>query len=110
MRYDVRISNQAEADLRSIFEYIAFELQSVQNAVGQLDRLEESILSLDQMPDRYRAYEKEPWHNRGLRVMPVDNYVVFYIPDHDTKVVNIVRVMYGGRDIDAQLTRFTKIQ
>lgn len=110
MRYDVRISNQAEADLRTIFEYIAFELQSVQNAVGQLDRLEESILSLDQMPDRYRAYEKEPWHNRGLRVMPVDNYVVFYIPDHDTKVVNIVRVMYGGRDIDAQLTRFTKIQ
>lgn len=109
MRYDVQISNQAEADLRSIFEYIAFELQSVQNAVGQLDRLEESILSLDQMPDRYRAYEKEPWHSRGLRVMPVDNYLVFYIPNHDTKVVNIVRVMYGGRDIDAQLTRFTKI-
>ena len=109
MRYDVQISNQAEADLRSIFEYIAFELQSVQNAVGQLDRLEESILSLDQMPDRYRAYEKEPWHSRGLRVMAVDNYLVFYIPNHEKKVVNIVRVMYGGRDIDAQLTRFTKI-
>lgn len=108
MRYDVRISNQAEADLRSIFEYIAFELQSVQNAVGQLDRLEESILSLDQMPDRYRAYEKEPWHSRGLRVMPVDKYLVFYIPNHDAKVVNIVRVMYGGRDIGAQLTRFMK--
>lgn len=108
MRYDVRISNQEEADLRSIFEYIAFELQSVQNAVGQLDRLEESILSLDQMPDRYRAYEKEPWHSRGLRVMPVDKYLVFYIPNHDAKVVNIVRVMYGGRDIDAQLTRFMK--
>ena len=30
------------------------------------------------------------------------------IPDHTAKVVNIVRVMYGGRDIDAQLTRFTK--
>ena len=66
MIYDVQISNQAESDLRSIFEYIAFELQSVQNAAGQLDRLEESILSLDQMPDRYRAYEKEPWHSRGL--------------------------------------------
>lgn len=85
MRYDVQISNQAEADLRSIFEYIAFELQSVQNAVGQLDRLEESILSLDQMPDRYRAYEKEPWHSRGLRVMAVDNYLVFYIPNHEKK-------------------------
>lgn len=109
MIYDVQISIQAESDLRSIFEYIAFELQSVQNAAGQLSRLEESINSLDQMPERFRRYDKEPWRSRGLRVMPIDNYVVLYIPNHDTKVVNIVRVMYGGRDVDAQLSRFTKI-
>lgn len=108
MIYDIQISEQAEADIRNIFEYIAFELQSILNAVGQLERLEKSINSLDRMPDRHRAYEKEPWRSRGLRVMPVDNYLVFYIPDHAAKVVNIVRVMYGGRDIDAQLTRFTK--
>ena len=41
--------------------------------------------------------------------MPVDNYLVFYIPNHEAQVVNIVRVMYGGRDTDAQLARFTKI-
>ena len=40
MIYDVQILNQAENDLRSIFEYIAFELQSVPNAAGQLSRLE----------------------------------------------------------------------
>ncbi|MGN0652381.1 MAG: type II toxin-antitoxin system RelE/ParE family toxin [Gemmiger sp.] len=109
MNYDVQISAQAEEDLRSIFSYIAFELQSLQNAERQLDRLEENILSLEQMPNRHKAYEKEPWHSRGLRVMPVDNYLVFYIPNHEAKVVNIVRVMYGGRDTDAQLARFTKI-
>lgn len=108
MIFDIQISSQAESDLRGIFEYIAFELQSVQNAVGQLARIEESINSLDQMPDRFRAYDKEPWKSRGLRVMPVDNYIVFYIPNHETNVVNIVRVMYSGRDIDTQLSRFTK--
>lgn len=108
MIFDVQISSQAESDLRGIFEYIAFELQSVQNAVGQLARIEESINSLDQMPNRFRAYDKEPWKSRGLRVMPVDNYIVFYVPNHETNVVNIVRVMYGGRDIDTQLSRFTK--
>ena len=40
MTYDVRISEQADIDLRSIFEYIAFELQAPENAAGQLDRLE----------------------------------------------------------------------
>ena len=73
-------------------------LQSPENARGQLDRLEEQILSLDTMPERYRKYEKEPWKSRGLRVLPVDNYVVLYIPDSDKKVVTILRVMYAGRD------------
>ena len=103
MRYQIIISSQAETDLRGIFEYIAYELKSVQNAVGQLNRLEESIFSLNQMPERFRRYSREPWHSRGLRVMPVDHYLVFYIPNHDEKSVGIVRVMYGGRDIGVQL-------
>ena len=39
MIYDIVISDQAEIDLRGIFEYIAFELQAPENASGQLDRL-----------------------------------------------------------------------
>ena len=108
MTFQINITRQAEDDLRNVFEYIAYELQSVQNAAGQLGRLEKAILSLDQMPMRYRTYEKEPWHSRGLRVMPVDNYLVFYIPYPDALTVEIIRVMYGGRDIDTQLNRITK--
>ena len=108
MTYDVQITAQAESDLRSIFEYIAYEVQSVQNAIGQLERLEQSISSLDQMPERFRAYLNEPWHGRGLRVMPVDHYLVFYIPSHESKTVHIVRVLYGGQDIEQQLNRFTQ--
>ncbi len=106
MNYEVRLTTEAENDLRGIFEYIAFELQLPQNAAGQLDRLEQSIMSLDQMPERFRVYEKEPWHSRDLRIMPVDNYLVFYIPNHEEQTVKIMRVIYGGRDIDKQLNRF----
>ena len=108
MIYEVELSEQADSDLRGIFEYIAFELQSPENASGQLDRLEEQILSLDNMPERYRKYENEPWKSRGLRVLPVDNYVIFYIPDSNKKIVTILRVMYAGRDIDNQLRLYTK--
>lgn len=106
MIFQINITRQAEDDLRNVFEYIAYELQSVQNAAGQLGRLEKAIFSLDQMPMRYRAYEKEPWHSRGLRVMPVDNYLVFYIPYPDTLTVEIIRVMYGGRDILERSSNF----
>ena len=72
MIYEVEVSEQADSDLREIFEYIAFELQSPQNASGQLDRLEEQILSLDTMPERYRKYEKEQWKSHELHILPVD--------------------------------------
>ena len=108
MIYEVEVSEQADRDLRGIFEYIAFELQSPENASGQLARLEVQILSLTTMPERYRQYEKEPWKSRGLRVLPVDNYVVFYIPDNGKKIVTILRVMYARRDIDNQLNFHTK--
>lgn len=105
MIFEIEISDQADADLRNIYEYIAFELQSPENAGGQLDRLEERIMSLDQMPERFREYENEPWRSRGLHIMPVDNYCVLYIPDAENAVVTIIRVMYGGRDIETQLKK-----
>ncbi|MGM9941699.1 MAG: type II toxin-antitoxin system RelE/ParE family toxin [Bulleidia sp.] len=108
MTYEIEVSEQADSDLRGIFEYIAFELQSPENAKGQLDCLEKRILSLDMMPERYRKYDKEPWKSRGLRVMPVDHYVVFYIPDSDKKVVTILRIMYAGQDQEKQLDLHTK--
>ncbi|MBQ8401784.1 MAG: type II toxin-antitoxin system RelE/ParE family toxin [Clostridia bacterium] len=62
------------------------------------------------MPGRFRLYDKEPWRSRGLRIMPVDNYLVFYIPDTENETVSIIRIMYGGRDIDAQLRKHTKTE
>lgn len=103
MSYDVTLTPKAKHDLREIYRYIVEELQAAQNAAGQLERLEEKILKLDEMPERFRVYDREPWRSRNLRVMPVDNYLVFYIPDHEARTVTVLRVMYGGRDIDAQL-------
>ncbi len=109
MTFEVRLSDQAKQDLGDIYDYIALDLQNPLAAEGLLSRLEKAILKLDEMPERYRAYEKEPWHSRGLRVMPVEHYIVYYIPDTNRCVINIVRVLYGGRDTDAQLRKTKKI-
>ena len=64
-------------------EYIAFKLRSAINAAGQLERLEKAISGLDTMPERYVLYGAGKWAERGLRKMPVDNYLVYYIPDRE---------------------------
>ena len=105
MSYEVTLTQEAKHDLLEIYRYIAVELQSELNANDQPDRLEENILKPDEMPERFRVYARESWRSRNLRVMPVDNYLVFYVPDHQVKTVTVLRIMYGGRDIDAQLRK-----
>lgn len=61
------------------------------------------------MPERFRKYEREPWNSKGLRMMPIDNYCVLYIPDTEDRLLTILRVMYSSRDIETQLDRYTKI-
>jgi len=86
MTYTISLTAKAKDDLLGIFGYVSNDLQSPQTAAGQLARLEKGIASLEQMPERFRVYDKGPWRNRNLSIMPVDNYIVFYIPNHDEAV------------------------
>ena len=76
MKFNVELTEQADKDLRSIYLYISIDLNSPDNAIKQIKRLWDAILSLDELPQRYRRYEDEPWHSRGIRVLPVDNFVI----------------------------------
>ena len=105
MTYKIEISVQAETDLRDIYLYIAYGLESPENALGQLERLENSISTLEQLPERFRKYQNEPWYSRGLRIMPVDKYLVFYIPEKKNTTVTIIRIMFKSRDYNTQLER-----
>jgi toxin ParE1/3/4 len=110
MKYKVIYTEQANKDLRAIYEYIAFTLLAPDLAVGQLDRIEKAMLKLQEMPERYRLYEEEPWLSRGLRWMPVDNFIAFYIPQKEEKIVAVIRVLYSGRNINEQLTVYNKTE
>ena len=67
-----------------------------------------SIRSLEEMPMRYRLYDDEPLHSQGVRFFPVDNYLIFYKTNEEESIVNIVRIMYGRRDINKQLSDITE--
>lgn len=103
MSYMVDISDKADEDLRGVFEYISLTLQSLGSSIKQLSQLESTIMSLAEMPERFRRYDKEPWLSRGLHIMPVDNYLVFYIVNKELQKVTVIRVIYGSRDIAVQL-------
>ena len=103
MIYDVQSTGQARHDLKQVYKYIAETLMEPVIAENQYTRIENAVYSLDQMPERFRQYEKEPWRSRNLRVMTVNNYVVFYTVDNEKRVVTVIRIMHGRMNTEREL-------
>ncbi len=103
MSFKVQYSAEARQDLRDIFNYIALELLVPDTAKNQTRRIMDAVKSLGEMPMRHSLYKDEPWRSLGLRFLPIDNYIILYLPDEEKQIVSIARIMYGGRDIGKQL-------
>lgn len=103
MSYVVEMTDQARTDLRGIYEYIAFALQSKINADRQLNRIEREILSLSEMPERYKVLDLGFEADKTVRMVSVDRYCVIYHVANELGAVQILRILYGGRDIEAEM-------
>ncbi len=104
-KYLINYSDNALRDLRDIYEYIAFELKEPGTATAQVNRIRDSIRVLDTFPAQNKAVEWEPWSNRGMHQMPVDNFIVFYTTDDENFSVYIFRIFYGKRNIPSYIKR-----
>lgn len=99
MIYTVKISNEAEQDIRLLRRYIANELENPSSAFRQACDIYDAIETLDEMPARYPLRRTEPWKSRNVHCMPVDNYNVFYMIGDLPPTVTVLRVLYNRRDV-----------
>jgi len=100
MTWEVSYSDDAEQDLQGIYDCISDVMIEPLIADDQTNRMMDAVELLESMPLRYRLYEREPWRSKGIRVMPVDNCLVFYLANEIDTTVTIIRIMYGGRNIE----------
>jgi len=107
-KYAVIYSPEAMDDIREIYSYIAFELQSPDVAVGQVNRIRKEIRSLDFMPTRYSTVDWEPWKSMKMHKIPVDNYLVYYAVNDESRIVTVIRIFYGGRDVEGIINEQAK--
>ncbi len=103
MRYKVLYSSSAKKDLKGIYEYIAYELLVPETAEEQISKIIKSVDSLEEFPYRYKLYYEEPWQSQGIRCFFVGNYMVFYSPVDETRIVKVIRIIYGKRNLNIEL-------
>lgn len=95
-KYQISITKAAEQDLAEILEYIAYESPAA--ALKMADRIDRSILRLEEFPLIGVAPKNRHLERRGYRMLIVDNYIVFYVVIDDT--VEIRRIISGKRDYE----------
>ena len=103
MRYEVKLTVQAIEQIEEAVQYISKILLEPETARKWADTLQCEIEKLDTMPSRYPLTDEEPWHTKGIRKMPVKNFLVYYLVDEKKKAVWITAVIYGRRDQIAAL-------
>ena len=103
MSYDIFYTAKARDDLKDIYEYIAFNLQEPLTAGKMYNNIITAVHTLENFPMRNALYENEPWRSRGLRKLPVKNFIVFYTANKENNSVNVIRIMYGARDLEKHL-------
>lgn len=97
-RYIVSISHHANNDMLDIARYIAFELHEPITAEKLIDKLQEDINGLSAMPARFALVTDNALAEKGIRKMPVENYIVFFKTGEYEGKVSILRVLYSKRD------------
>lgn len=101
--YKIIYSPQALDDLKRIYSYIAFSLKAAPTAKKLVNRIRNEIRTLYTMPERYAAFKLETWQHAGMRKLTIGNFVVIYTIDNSSRTVSIIRILYGGMDIDSIL-------
>ena len=99
VEYAVEITPRAARDIDEAFDYIAFHLENPQAAFDLTDAIYLGIGGLSSMPERFPRWRREPMKSRGVRVLGVRNFNVFYTVDKTARRVTVIRVIYNRRNV-----------
>ena len=72
--YSVRITPQAQQDIREILSYIADELMNPEAAMRHENTFRDAIVELSESPKRYRRIREQPWGLEGVRKINALHY------------------------------------
>lgn len=98
-KYKVKIYPKAIRELDNIYEYIANEKLSPENALGQVNRIKKYILNLDTFPQSHQERNEGRYAGNGYRQLIIDNYIAVFRIDESSKTVYVITIQYQGQNM-----------
>ena len=106
--YSLNITDVAEEDILSAVRYIANVLKAPAAANNLLDEIEKHEKILENTPNIYSFASDEYLAEKGLKLIMIKNYILFYIVNENEKAVTVIRFLHSRRDWKNILTENRK--
>ncbi|KLU60723.1 plasmid stabilization system protein [Peptococcaceae bacterium CEB3] len=102
-KHSVRFTHPASDDLYEIARYIADDLRGPQTARALVERIQNAVYELAELPVRYAVVADERLASLGVRKMPVESYLVFYTVMENDQLVMVLRILHCRREWENSL-------
>ena len=97
--FNIHYSEDFEEDLRGIYTHVAYNLQNPLAASELVNRIISVAEALRIFPKIHRVRRKKS--GKEIRITIAKNFNILYSVDDGKNVVNILRALYGRRNIDS---------
>ena len=98
--FEYKLSRKAETDLDETIAYIAVTLENPKAAADFVDKLTQIVSELSSFPESGEKVVNDFLADNRVRKRLVGNYVLYYLPDFDERRIYILRIVFGGRDME----------
>ncbi len=96
--YEIEFTEDCRDEVNEIYEYISEKLVAENSAKKLMRKMRDAVMDLSETPNLYMKIEKKDRNKREFRRMVIDNFVVLYTVDENSKKVYIAHMHYGRRN------------
>ena len=104
IKYKINYSSHFKRELRDIYYYIYYHLNSPNAAKSLLVKIKDYISSLYLFPEGYsKVYIPNSSRNYNIRKIPINNYIIIYAVDTFFHIVTILHIFNGRQNYPFKL-------
>ena len=108
-RFRLLLTQTAKDDLDSIVNYMAVDLASPKAAASFIDKVLSTADNICIFPESGSRVDNDFLKNANIRFKVIGNYTLYYLPDFTNKTCTILRVVYGGRNLNGIINNLNQL-
>ena len=106
-KFSYQFTKRAEADLDDIVGYMSVELSNAQAAARFIEKLQAALDEIRSFPESGTLVINDFLQVKNVRKVIIGHYIMYYISEPHEKVISILRIVYGRRDINKIIRNLT---